>query len=301
MRTWIKLHIEILEDPKMGRLPDRLFRRAIELFLMAGKNDNNGGVLPPVEDIAWLLRVGESDLLDDLQKLQEVNIVHETEPGVWVVTHFAERQDADTTAERVAKHRNSVAKHHKTSNDNETKRYGSCNDDVTKRYNSCNEVETKSYVEEDKDKEVEEESESEAEAEIAAGAGATNNRHVSEQITTQKTAVQDTESEKQTQIGAVFREYESNIGPLTPIIAEKIGDLVDHYPRDWISAAIREAVAHEARNLKYIEAILKRWKSEGFKSFRQNGKSARGNPKSEDSMDDMLRDYVQKYPPPKAS
>jgi len=171
MRTWIKLHIEILEDPKMGRLPDRLFRRAIELFLMAGKNDNNGGVLPPVEDIAWLLRVGESDLLDDLQKLQEVNIVHETEPGVWVVTHFAERQDADTTAERVAKHRNSVAKHHKTSNDNETKRYGSCNDDVTKRYNASNEIETKRYVEveEDKEKEVEKEVDAEAEAESGGG------------------------------------------------------------------------------------------------------------------------------------
>jgi len=71
----------------------------------------------------------------------------------------------------VAKHRNSVAKHHKTSNDNETKRYGSCNDDVTKRYNASNEIETKRYVEveEDKEKEVEKEVDAEAEAESGGG------------------------------------------------------------------------------------------------------------------------------------
>ena len=135
MRQWIKLHIEILDDPKMGRMPDRLFRRTIELFLLAGTCDNNEGILPPVEDMAWLLRIDEATLLEDLMSLQKLNIVHEEEPGVWVVTHFAERQDADTSAERVARHRRS---------ENVTKRYSTCNEDVTKR-----------YVDKEVDKEVE--------------------------------------------------------------------------------------------------------------------------------------------------
>ena len=41
-KYWIKLYYEILDDPKLGKLTDWLFRRAIELFLLAGENDNDG-------------------------------------------------------------------------------------------------------------------------------------------------------------------------------------------------------------------------------------------------------------------
>lgn len=142
MRRWIKLYIEILDDPKMGRMPDWLFRRAIELFLLAGRNGNDG-VLPPVEDMAWILRLDETKLSEALHGLAEVGVVHEAEPGVWVVTHFAERQDADTPAERVANHRKGV-----------TKRYKNQNDVVTKRY-------VEEEIEEDKEKEEEKEVEAE--------------------------------------------------------------------------------------------------------------------------------------------
>ena len=40
-RIWIKLYLEILDDPKMDLLPDWLWRRAIELFLLAGENGND--------------------------------------------------------------------------------------------------------------------------------------------------------------------------------------------------------------------------------------------------------------------
>ena len=60
-RYWIKLYHEILDDPKMGRLPDALFRRAIELFLIAGENGRDGG-LPALADIAWRLRADEIEL-----------------------------------------------------------------------------------------------------------------------------------------------------------------------------------------------------------------------------------------------
>ena len=54
-RYWIKLYHEILDDPKMGRLTDRQYRRVIELFLMAGDCEMDGG-LPALVDIDLRLR-----------------------------------------------------------------------------------------------------------------------------------------------------------------------------------------------------------------------------------------------------
>jgi len=105
VRPWIKLPVAMINNPKMGRMPDRLYRRTIELFLLAGERWDNDGVLPTVEDMAWHLRIDEAVLLEDLMSLQKLDIVHENEAGVWVVTHFAELQDADTSAERAARRR----------------------------------------------------------------------------------------------------------------------------------------------------------------------------------------------------
>lgn len=102
--TWIKLYTEILDDPKMGRMPDYLWRRAVELFLLAGKTGTTGQ-LPPVEEIAWVLRLEPSRLAQNLHGLAEVGVVHEAEPGKWVVTHFAKRQAAMSDAERKQKQR----------------------------------------------------------------------------------------------------------------------------------------------------------------------------------------------------
>jgi DnaD/phage-associated family protein len=61
----------------------------------------------------------------------------------------------------------------------------------------------------------------------------------------------------------IFRLYEEHIGPLTPMIAEALGEAEDTYPASWIEEAFRIAVERNARNWRYIEAILKRWQEEG--------------------------------------
>lgn len=61
----------------------------------------------------------------------------------------------------------------------------------------------------------------------------------------------------------VFKLYEENIGPLTPLIADTLKDAEDTYENEWIVDAIARAVQNNKRNWKYIEAILKRWKEEG--------------------------------------
>jgi len=65
--------------------------------------------------------------------------------------------------------------------------------------------------------------------------------------------------------------YEENIGMLTPAIAESLKDIAEKYPPGWFEEALKEAVKSEHRNLKYIEAILERWQTEGFKSPKIKG------------------------------
>lgn len=102
-RFWIKLYLEILEDPKMGRLPNHLWRRGIEFFLLAGKNGDTGA-LPPVEEMAWALRSSDDEVRKSLMSLAEIGVVHETPEG-WVVTHFKDRQYSESY-ERVKRYRN---------------------------------------------------------------------------------------------------------------------------------------------------------------------------------------------------
>lgn len=61
----------------------------------------------------------------------------------------------------------------------------------------------------------------------------------------------------------IFKLYESNIGVLTPMVADALKDAEQDFPLDWIADAIREAVKSEKRSWRYIHSILKRWESEG--------------------------------------
>ena len=70
----------------------------------------------------------------------------------------------------------------------------------------------------------------------------------------------------------VFKVYEENIGPLTPLIADTLKDAEKVYTAEWISNAIGLAVENNKRNWKYVEAILKRWKEEG-RAEKQDGRN----------------------------
>lgn len=61
----------------------------------------------------------------------------------------------------------------------------------------------------------------------------------------------------------IFRLYEQNIGPLTPLIADFLRDAEDSYSQEWIQDAFRIALANNIRNWRYIEKILRSWKEKG--------------------------------------
>lgn len=69
----------------------------------------------------------------------------------------------------------------------------------------------------------------------------------------------------------IFRLYEENIGPLTPLIAEDLKAAEQEYPAAWVEEAFHLAVRHNARSWRYIDAILKRWKEEGRDGTHQPG------------------------------
>jgi DnaD/phage-associated family protein len=76
----------------------------------------------------------------------------------------------------------------------------------------------------------------------------------------------------------IFKLYEENIGPLTPLLADTLKDAEQTYPPEWVAEALEIAVKSNKRNWKYIEAILRRWKEEGHakEQDRRDAKEPRG-------------------------
>ena len=226
-KFWIKLYHEILDDPKMGRMPDRLWRRTIELFLLAGELDQDG-LLPSVHDMSWRLRVNDDALQDDLNLLISYGIVT-VEADSFTVTKFAERQTAMTATERAARDR-AAKKNAVYYGESESARELL----VRKAYADCNES-----------------------RELSATKANTDIDKIREEVE------EDTDTEPLPPAGAIFKVYESEIGVLTASIADELKLAVSEYPDGWIIDALKEASRQNKRNWSYARAILKRWKAEG--------------------------------------
>ena len=78
------------------------------------------------------------------------------------------------------------------------------------------------------------------------------------------------------EIPNVFKLYEENIGPLTPLIADALKDAEETYGAGWVGEAIAESAKLNKRSWKYIEAILHRWKEEG-RAEKQNRRDNQEN------------------------
>jgi len=92
----------------------------------------------------------------------------------------------------------------------------------------------------------------------------------------------------------IFRVYEHEIGPLTPMIADKILAAEAEYPPGWIEMAISEAVSQNARKWSYVAAILQRWKTDGLQPIRGSPRSGNHNaPRKPDRLDEWARKKSQ--------
>lgn len=74
----------------------------------------------------------------------------------------------------------------------------------------------------------------------------------------------DEDEERTAEIGKVYKTYQSEIGVITPMIADSIdGWIKDGFPLKWLCDAFQESSAQGKRSWKYCEAIIKRWDSQG--------------------------------------
>ena len=92
-----------------------------------------------------------------------------------------------------------------------------------------------------------------------------------------KEEVEEENSLSDNNLAEISKIYENNIGALTPIVADELKILSDEYSTEWFSEATKEACNANARKLNYIKSILKRWKTDGFKSPKENRGTDRGS------------------------
>jgi DnaD/phage-associated family protein len=71
----------------------------------------------------------------------------------------------------------------------------------------------------------------------------------------------------------IFNLYEQNIGPLTPLLAERLREAEAEFPAAWIEEAIGIAVENNVRKWSYVQAILDDWQRKGKDDREDRGDS----------------------------
>ena len=132
-RHWIKLWLDSLDDARLATLKDPEWRLAVECFMVAGENSNEGQ-LPSLKELAWRLR---RDLVQ-MEAMLDVLVIAgliEKKRNVYTVAKFSKRQSAVTNTQRQAAHKK--AKRYLKSNESLTENNDSLTDktrqDVKKR------------------------------------------------------------------------------------------------------------------------------------------------------------------------
>jgi hypothetical protein len=93
---WVKIYTEMLDDPKVAKLPDATMWRFIQLILVAAECDAGGAFVVgdkemTIQDIAWRLRKDKSILESDIKLLLSAGII--TKDGKIIeIPKFTERQ-----------------------------------------------------------------------------------------------------------------------------------------------------------------------------------------------------------------
>ena len=115
--TWMKMYIDILDDPKMGEMSDALFRNTILIFLIACKNGGTGE-LPDIKGLAWLMRKEPKEVEEILKALIECRIIEKAEAALpeggyankFIVKNYVKRQGPLNFNERQDRVRNGLSR-----------------------------------------------------------------------------------------------------------------------------------------------------------------------------------------------
>lgn len=103
MTHWFRFYGDALNDPKIIKLSDQLYRAWSGLLCIASKNN---GVLPPVEDIAIMLRVTVSHAEEMVSELIARELIDKDKRGTMTPHNWRKRQyKSDVSTARVKQFR----------------------------------------------------------------------------------------------------------------------------------------------------------------------------------------------------
>ncbi len=103
MSRWFRFYDTALDDPKVQRLPAELFKVWVNILCIASRND---GLLPEVEDCAFMLRMSAEDCADAIHSLHEAGLL-DLDEGASSPHNWKSRQfQSDSSTDRVKRHRN---------------------------------------------------------------------------------------------------------------------------------------------------------------------------------------------------
>ena len=103
---WFRFYDGALDDPKIIKLTDQLFRTWVNVMAVASRN---GGVLPAVDELALILRLSVREAFHLLNELESIELIdrhcngHETvlSPHNWAL----QKRVSDCSTERVQRFR----------------------------------------------------------------------------------------------------------------------------------------------------------------------------------------------------
>ena len=78
MNGWFRVYGSLVDDPKVQRLPGDLVKALLNLWCLASQND---GALPPLEDIAFRLRINPAKAVEIVNRLGQAGLIDD-EAGV---------------------------------------------------------------------------------------------------------------------------------------------------------------------------------------------------------------------------
>ena len=102
---WLRLYSSVLHDPKVQRLSPALFKHWVNLLCLASEQEQRG-LLPSVDDIAFTLRIKPSEAANVMKLLRCAGLIDTTEDGRDYPHNWPQRQrESDDVAARVRRHR----------------------------------------------------------------------------------------------------------------------------------------------------------------------------------------------------
>lgn len=98
--NWLRLHTDIKENRQLQQMPAEMFRQLISIWCIAKEHDQ-GGVLPPIPDIAFQLRISDDECKSLITKLVAMSLLLKCDAGV-TVKNWGFWQYRDDSKNRVA-------------------------------------------------------------------------------------------------------------------------------------------------------------------------------------------------------